>query len=211
MLFYKYLRPERIDVLRDDRVRYTQPVMFNDPFESRPHVQGEPPEEVMERVSRIEAERMGMPDEVRRKILEFSKDPAHQNVVRDFMMAMFGTGVGILSLTEKCDNLLMWAHYAEEHTGLVIAFDTMHDYWNHFGKEEGEDYAGLLRKVEYSDRRPTIAHLAAMSRVDTYFTQEPRVGVRSRVAQTGRTPLGECGAGSGPEQYHAASAVGAPL
>lgn len=30
--------------------------------------------------------------------------------------------IGIISLTEAKDNLLMWAHYANEHKGMVIGF-----------------------------------------------------------------------------------------
>jgi hypothetical protein len=33
---YKYLHPSRIDVLRDNRIRFTQPAALNDPFESNP-------------------------------------------------------------------------------------------------------------------------------------------------------------------------------
>src|SRR5688500_7308992 len=47
----------------------------------------------------------------------------------------------------------MWAHYAAKHTGYVIGFDTTHQYWNNFGDEKGNDHAGVLRKVDYSDRR----------------------------------------------------------
>ena len=37
MAVYKYVSPERIDVLQNCRVRYTQPRYLNDPFELRPH------------------------------------------------------------------------------------------------------------------------------------------------------------------------------
>ena len=36
MFYYKYLPPERIDVLRDLSIRFTQPSAQNDPFEFRP-------------------------------------------------------------------------------------------------------------------------------------------------------------------------------
>lgn len=34
MIVYKYLRPERIDVLKNSLIRFTQPAALNDPFES---------------------------------------------------------------------------------------------------------------------------------------------------------------------------------
>jgi hypothetical protein len=35
MMLYKYLAPERIDVLKNNLIRYPHPLLFNDPFESR--------------------------------------------------------------------------------------------------------------------------------------------------------------------------------
>lgn len=36
MVLYKYLTPARVDVLEGQRIRFTQPSAFNDPFEFRP-------------------------------------------------------------------------------------------------------------------------------------------------------------------------------
>ncbi|OBT32175.1 hypothetical protein A9262_06525 [Vibrio splendidus] len=60
--------------------------------------------------------------------------------------------VGVLSLTEMQDNLLMWAHYADSHTGYSIAFDTTHRFF----KQEKNDLDELrhLRKVVYKEERP---------------------------------------------------------
>jgi hypothetical protein len=168
---YKYLNPQRLDVLGDGRIRCTQPTLFNDPFESKPYIASMPPRELMERVSVVESARMGLSEQERLAILKVSEDPERHEMVKGMMLALFGTGVGILSLTEKPDNLLMWAHYAAEHTGYVIGFDTSHKYWNNFGDEKGNDHLGVLRKVDYSDKRPAPKHLAAMLRTEMYFTK----------------------------------------
>ena len=170
-ILYKYLPPARLDVLRDGRIRCAQPLLFNDPFESKPYITAMPQKEMMERVSKVESERMDLSDEERVAILKVSEDPEHAAAVMAMMMTLFGAGVGILSLTEKRDNLLMWAHYAAEHTGYVIGFDTTHEYWNNFGDEKGSDHAGVLRKVDYSDQRPSPKHLAAVSRTEMYFAK----------------------------------------
>jgi hypothetical protein len=36
MIVYKYLSPDRSDVLVDSRIRFTQPAVLNDPFETLP-------------------------------------------------------------------------------------------------------------------------------------------------------------------------------
>jgi hypothetical protein len=37
MTLFKYIRPERIDVIENLEIRFTQPDALNDPFELRPH------------------------------------------------------------------------------------------------------------------------------------------------------------------------------
>jgi hypothetical protein len=37
MTIFKYIRPERIDVIENLEIRFTQPDALNDPFELRPH------------------------------------------------------------------------------------------------------------------------------------------------------------------------------
>ena len=51
-------------------------------------------------------------------------------------------------MTENPDNLLMWAHYARNHTGLCIEFDTSEDFL----------LATELYQVRYNENnlRPTI-------------------------------------------------------
>ena len=37
MVFYKYVSAERIDILQNRLIRFTQPPALNDPFEAKPH------------------------------------------------------------------------------------------------------------------------------------------------------------------------------
>lgn len=66
---------------------------------------------------------------------------------------------GILSLTETNINLLMWSHYADNHNGIAIGFDSSHDFFDatKSSKENirnsANDYIGLLKNVRYSASR----------------------------------------------------------
>ncbi len=60
--------------------------------------------------------------------------------------------VGILSLTEVPDDLLMWAHYADSHRGILLGFDERHAFFNRRRSENDEFY--FLRKVVYADLPP---------------------------------------------------------
>jgi hypothetical protein len=60
--------------------------------------------------------------------------------------------IGIVCLTEKNDNILMWSHYAEQHRGLVIGFDSnkLSDkiFRVNYGKKRAEIKYGELNAIE---------------------------------------------------------------
>ena len=63
--------------------------------------------------------------------------------------------VGILSLSETPDNLLMWAHYAEGYTGFALMLDGSHDFFK--GDNPSPEIAKGFAKpepVQYRSERP---------------------------------------------------------
>jgi hypothetical protein len=80
----------------------------------------------------------------------------------------FNEHVGVLSLTEKADNLLMWAHYAQQHTGFVIEFDADNLFF-HQRRTESDEF-GYLRKVNYSVNRPNVV-LTKVTSTDMFLTK----------------------------------------
>ena len=80
-------------------------------------------------------------------------------VVSKVLLDGLGTNLGILSLAERPDNLLMWSHYAQHHTGFVIEFDEQHSYFKQTSAALYNHDPQVLQKVRYSDRRPHIRSL----------------------------------------------------
>ena len=74
--------------------------------------------------------------------------------------------LGVLCLTEKPENLLMWAHYADHHRGAVIEFDENHEFFNR--RVGAEDDFRHFRKVSYTETRPTI-FLSDSTAVDFFY------------------------------------------
>lgn len=74
--------------------------------------------------------------------------------------------LGVLCLTEKPDNLLMWAHYADHHRGAVIEFDENHEFFNQ--RVGTEDEFRHFRKVLYTEERPAV-FLNNSSAVDFFY------------------------------------------
>lgn len=144
MKLYKYVTPERIDILRHGMIRFTQPHAFNDPFEIADTVDSiygrgaNPLETALDRskIGNVMLEVLG-------------------KVASRGLQQYFADQFGVLSLAEKPDNLLMWAHYARDHRGFVIELDGEQPFFHR--RESEEDRLRHLRKVQYSRDRPAVA------------------------------------------------------
>jgi len=108
-ILYKYLPPERIDVLESQELRFSPPSKFNDTFDS--HF-------LVPRLTKAMMNR-----------------------------ATFRSKLGILCLTERPNDHLMWVHYAGEHKGFVIGFDAADPFFTSDGR--------ALQKVVYQ-KKPIV-------------------------------------------------------
>jgi hypothetical protein len=91
--------------------------------------------------------------------------------VRESFSKMINRDVGILCLTGKCDNHLMWSHYAQNHQGFVIEFDESHKYFHQQKSFDEWELFGYLKKVEYRTERPQSIELVDMSLVDVFWVK----------------------------------------
>lgn len=177
-MLYKYLAPDRIDIIENCHIRFTQSVVFNDPFEIKPHINSIAPEDELRRQlderlpENLRQEYLKLPPEVQ-AMLPYKQFLALANMLAESAMpealsfaktltpmAQSGIGMladqlGILSLTETPDNLLMWAHYAASHEGFVIGVDENHSYFN--CKRSSDDDLRRLSKVKYVEKRPSLS------------------------------------------------------
>ena len=136
MILYKYFEPDRIDVLQNCIIRFTQPSVLNDLFECRPYFDCVTSDgDINDLVRRIEQLpqyewdsidpriRQGLSRE--QFIQEMKNDPSElMTLINDpslterFLVKLFedtNLELGVLSLSQKHDNLLMWGHYAKSH------------------------------------------------------------------------------------------------
>ena len=175
MVLYKYVPPERIDILQNRLIRFTQPNALNDPFEARPNFHAPATKEgfasafadtirqaplIWEHcrlVTQTNLDQRAFTDKVER-------DPDYAEQVYENLglsdLRIYARKrtyelcnvVGVLSLSETPDNLLMWAHYAEEHTGFVLMFDGSHKFF-----EGNEPFLGFAKPepVQYKLERPS--------------------------------------------------------
>ena len=177
MILYKYLPPARIASIQKCLIRFTQYGDFNDPFELNPNIDKLAEEnEIRALVSRdfvkiIEEEyyknpiisafiskeafiNLALTQEESVKNAVVGIEPHVVKLLPGMLQKTANSLLGAFSLSEICDHELMWSHYAEEHKGYVVGFDSSHPFFNQ--KKSSIDELRHLRKIEYRDKPPVI-------------------------------------------------------
>jgi len=149
MSVYKYLVPyvtvenKKINILeyifKKNTLKFTCPLDFNDPFEVKPHIK----KYVIPNLPGF-ANLLNETKNVN-KFYEIERYEILKNV-------------GILSLSSVYTSLTMWAHYANNHQGIVIEFDESHDFFNPKLEFNSKIPCFLhgLKKVLYKQKRLSI-------------------------------------------------------
>lgn len=145
---YKYLPPERVHILNDCRVRFSQRFVFKDDHELAPGYATFGSEaDIWKYVLMTGAplNAANLPKNVIVKMI--AEDPKKQKIALEGLQKGITIldKLGIFCLSEVSDSDRMWAEYAGNAKGFVIGFDTGH---------AGMDLLkgrGKLGKVAYSD------------------------------------------------------------
>lgn len=161
-MLYKYLPPERIDILQNMQIRFSQLGALNDPFESTPLLEFTDAKESFRRAmearigeavkyakSNAEADigEVSIRAEVNRRQFEVDFEP--QALGRATVNKLDELN-GIISLSRNFTNLLMWAHYTDSHKGMVVGFDEDNEFFHPKGVDNSKD---TLLNVVYTSRR----------------------------------------------------------
>lgn len=122
-VLYKYCSSKGKFILANKEIKITPPFELNDPFELSPNLDVSVCDALLNtRFRDFEFAGPDKKDECRRRVKEMLSTPVEAAKLRNGLYEEFR----ILSLTSKNDNILMWGHYAERHTGLVIGFSPTH-------------------------------------------------------------------------------------
>ncbi|MGD0017258.1 MAG: DUF2971 domain-containing protein [Verrucomicrobiia bacterium] len=214
MIIYQYRDEGGLCVLRTGELRLSLLDSFNDPFELAPSAidfSSMTKEHCIEFVTERfdewyerDGQFRGLGDkETCRKILLTNPSriadllvarlPENVEWVRSQFAAYAKPHWAIGCFSKRNDSILMWAHYAKQHTGLVIGYDTDQEPFSLTGK-----YLDLL-EVEYRDCKPIYHHrhdvdefqkeffAAAKSKfTDWQYEQEVRIIVPRTSLREGR-------------------------
>lgn len=145
MKLYKYVNSDRVDILINAKIRFTQPYIWNDPFELQPYYKDHIPKNAdrkfLELLKMINNSQFSI-----EAIEEYKKES--ERITKEDVYSFINKNLIGLSLTEDKDNLLMWAHYASQHSGFILEFDTENEFFQNKGR--------FLFKVGYDINRPDV-------------------------------------------------------
>lgn len=220
MAYFKYVSPDRLDVLTTRKIRYTQVSALNDPFEALPAIHLAIPQDDYKNFARKEIrkhtrnlpgtspkQRKSIRRDLLRKAMEdYSAEDGDQAAshYQQKVRRITDSTTGILCLSKVPDNILMWSHYADSHRGLVIEFDSKHKYFT-YGTQE----------VRYSKDRPAMllndtnpsAEIMTTKSIDWKYEQEVRrseslVSEHIMLPEGGRIDLAPHDAIENPEEIY---------
>ena len=172
-MVYKYINHRGLDLLRDHRIHISRPSSFNDPFEFLPQAAVLTRQQIELRLSEpafvdsFFQHKLALREvndrpsfdkwlvDNRTAIVDAMENHARNYRPEEFA-ALAGKYFGVTCFAKISNDLLMWAHYADSHKGMVIGFDEAA-----FGKH--------LRPVTYSPTRPEYHELWPSDRSERYM------------------------------------------
>jgi hypothetical protein len=182
-ILFKYVgsAQHHLDILRKRQIRFTQPDDLNDPHDCIPGVI--PPKDVAAFVDGVIARSVPgglLPSlsaqqqaNARGALIARYEADVDALVERCFDIVRRNLNrVGVLSLTTSNENLVLWAHYADSHRGMVVGFRPGHaPLLKHpdEAKREGE-----LLPVSYGPKRAVVAIDQIDLPVDVLFQKHDR-------------------------------------
>lgn len=127
-LLYKYIKMGTFiqDLLNGESLKFSRPSEFNDPFDCAPAIFIPHGKSAREFLSKMPL-RPDLTSSQRRLLKRNAKKKVVGKLITAEKQASTGNlleKTGVCSLCEMDNNILMWSHYADQHRGICIGFDS---------------------------------------------------------------------------------------
>ena len=180
MKIFRYYKAEYgMRVLNDLQLRASDPKTLNDPFELSPNI--DPSQftgKKLERLLRLDRnvdywyqreegwrkfsskkqfKRWYLKDIPRRAAELLLQVPNNVEHVKRSFVDLFSRYWRIICASSVFDSILMWSHYAENHAGIVLEFDTAEAPFTNIDKE-------CIAEVIYSEKKANYSHFDKVAR-----------------------------------------------
>ncbi|MFW3412161.1 DUF2971 domain-containing protein [Aliarcobacter butzleri] len=181
VFLYKYRNfedPYMINIIKNSSLYFSQVKNFNDPFDLRlDFKQSYSKKELLSYIKKFAKEHNIINEEYvcakaywKNKEV-FLKD--QNNIAKDQI-----NKIGILSLSTDDKNILMWSHYANNHTGLVFEFKAKESksYFRIASPVKYQDNYNMLSYTSTGEKRSNELESLAMTKyIDWQYEQEYRI------------------------------------
>ncbi|MCW8331749.1 DUF2971 domain-containing protein [Photobacterium sp. SDRW27] len=157
---YKY-RPFNeftLDIIVNNEIYFPKPEVFNDPYDCNIKMINSISNKDYEKILKWQGNKLGKSKaEIESQISLFKSQKVIPSDYIDKINAgidaiqLENKNVGVLSLSSDCRNILMWAHYADDHKGMCIEFER--DDNNILGD------IGQTKPINYTRSYPSISPL----------------------------------------------------
>ena len=160
MSFYKYYHPDSFDFICVDggvSIRFSQPELLNDPFDSNLTNSGLNEKEVKKFKDSLI--KMGMkPNEESFEKLKYEDPKITQEKVNNYIKSTYG----ILSLSKNGKSRTMWAYYSKDHAGFMINFKSI----------QNDELNIKFEEVKYSCERPDYKNIESENIEQSLFIKD---------------------------------------
>ena len=173
-LLYKYTyfdkKGHHLQILKERTLWFSSAKKFNDPFDSSIIYRFDKSSYKVKYKwadSVIREEQSHLSNAQRHKMIiqrlsEIDNDSDYFSQTNDFLISKNYQKFGICSLTATHNNLLMWAHYANFHTGFVVGLDNKEILKMQEKLAKIDDVLLNLYSIEYKTNQPMIKFYKSM-------------------------------------------------
>jgi hypothetical protein len=158
-------------------VWFSPPVQLNDPFECRPWFTfNGSRDEIVESIARGLRQYSPelTPDNAKANAVSIflegrHRDPNFWESLRQNVIATLGQRIGLYCLSEHNDSILMWSHYAADHSGYCLEFEAT----------DHTPFFGAAQQFKYDSQFPVVDFFTTPNedQVDLIFLQNLRAGL----------------------------------
>lgn len=170
---YKYrpLNEFTLEIITNGMIYFPKPDVFNDPYDCDIRIDHKVSNDDYMKIIEYE----GLSKGILRKDIE--KELKRQRIINEVPSSFLekleygcteyyksNKNMGVLSLCEDYRNILMWAHYADDHNGICIEFERSEG--NHLGNDE------MTKPVRYLKSYPRIKATDFITSKNASLTQK---------------------------------------
>ncbi len=165
---FKFVPAERIDILENEKIAFTPPDRFKDPFEFKMGITKKTAREQVRAIIKQAEGKIKFANPAYRKISPRQLRKERQNLIRyknptqkpedsfHESLQIHNWKLGILCLCETNENNLMWYHYADGRKGFVIELDCKHEAVKRLGKPWPVQYVDKPPYFEDIEKNPEV-------------------------------------------------------